>query len=222
MHEYKLCDAFDRWYKKENTLNACDVESQLITPIIEYFKPHSTLCLGNAPWKNLPPNTLRVSTPECFSQGAHCVIDYKKMPFQDECFDLVICPHWQEVVSHTTCLWSEIARVLMPEGLAVVYSINPHGFPVLLQTLVSGDRRSWQKRSYSPVQIAHEAEVWQLEQAYHLYGRCDSAHNDRQKKQVQHHSKFVGALHQVVLKKSVLATTMLGVDLSQWSLSMST
>lgn len=221
MHEYKLCGAFNRWYNKEDTLNACAVEAELISPIIEHFKPSNTLCLGNVPWKNLPVNTLRTSTPECYSQNVDTLIDYRKMPFQDECFDLVICPHWHEAVSHTTCLLSEIARVLMPEGLAVMYSINAHGMPVLFQSLLNSDIRSWQRRVYSPAQLTHEAELWQLEQAYHLYGGRQSSHSNHQI-QVQHQSRLFGTLHQVVLKKAVLATTMLGVDLSQWALNMST
>ena len=146
------------------------------------------------------------------------------MPFQDEFFDLVICPHWHESVTNTACLWSEISRVLVPEGLAVVYSINPSKISHLISKIWKKNMYAWQKRVYTPKQLTNDVEIWQLEQAYHIYANSHTMMGsiNYNKDRMKHATMFNSLLHQVVLKKSVLATTMLDVDLPEWAMSLST
>ncbi len=215
-------EAFDTWYQADKVYACHKLESKLIIPIIEHFKPYSVLQLGNIMLGNLPKKAVIAGTKATEKHGPNCIIDYKKLPFQSEYFDVVICPHWHEIIASPTCLFSEISRILVPEGLLVLYSMNPIGIWSIADNLVTNDAVKWIKRRYTPEKLVAQAQVWQLEQAYHIYAGSrvfEPNSTDEHEKRVKHNNALLGVIHQTVLRKSILGATLIGEDLQSMAIS---
>lgn len=64
-----------------------------------------------------------LTTQDC----ATVQLNFEALPFREDVFDLVVCVHALEFSQNPTQFFSEIFRVLAPEGRLVVLSINPWG-----------------------------------------------------------------------------------------------
>lgn len=54
-------------------------------------------------------------------------LNFEALPFREDVFDLVVCVHALEFSHNPTQFFSEVFRVLAPEGRLVVLSLNPWG-----------------------------------------------------------------------------------------------
>lgn len=54
-------------------------------------------------------------------------LNFEALPFREDVFDLVVCVHALEFSQNPTQFFSEVFRVLAPEGRLVVLSLNPWG-----------------------------------------------------------------------------------------------
>lgn len=54
-------------------------------------------------------------------------LNFEALPFREDVFDLVVCVHALEFSYNPTQFFSEVFRVLAPEGRLVVLSLNPWG-----------------------------------------------------------------------------------------------
>ena len=67
------------------------------------------------------------------------------LPFQSNCFDMIIVPHLLEFDASRFQTVREIERVLKPEGILIIINFNPWSFSVLYQFLLDKRRlaNSW-------------------------------------------------------------------------------
>ncbi len=217
MSTEKPTSAFDAWYQHD-TVYACHrLEGKLIMPIVKHYKPHSVIQLGNIALDNLPDNTIYAGDALPKNNLAQVSIDYQKLPFRAESFDLIICPHWHEIVASPTCLFAELSRVLVPEGLLVLYSMNPLGVWSIADNMVASDAAAWVNNSYTPEKLSTQTQSWQLEQAYHIYAGSKVAGREHDTQRVQASNVLLGVIHQTVLKKSVLNPALIGAEFEQWA-----
>lgn len=93
----------------------------------------SALQLG-APYGSLlrnAPHESRIlgvrAHPETASNCAKVCLAYENLPFREAEFDLIVCVHALEWTENPAQFFSEVFRVLAPEGRLVVLSINPWG-----------------------------------------------------------------------------------------------
>lgn len=66
---------------------------------------------------------LHVAAPRCLAGDVNC--DPAALPFDDDSFRLVLVQHATEVVADGEALLAEAARVLAPEGIALVLGFHP-------------------------------------------------------------------------------------------------
>lgn len=59
-------------------------------------------------------------------ENAHRVqLSFEQLPFESECFDLVVLPHTLETAEDPRALLSEVCRVLIPNGRLLITGFNP-------------------------------------------------------------------------------------------------
>ncbi len=217
MSQANSMNIFDTWYQNDQVYACSQLESKLIIPIVKYYKPHAVLQLGNQALDNLPKGTIYAGDITTKSSTDRIAVDYQKMPFRAESFDLIICPHWHEVVASPTCLFAELSRVLVPEGLLVTYSMNPLGVWSIADNMIATDAAAWVNNSYTPEKLTSQTRSWQLEQAYHIYAGSKIQGRDEEAEHVQPSNILMGVIHQTVLKKSVLNPALIGAEFEQWA-----
>ncbi|MFI3217374.1 MAG: methyltransferase domain-containing protein [Methylococcales bacterium] len=62
------------------------------------------------------------------------------LPFQSNCFDMIIVPHLLEFDASRFQTIREIERILKPEGILIIINFNPWSFSVLYQFLLDKRR----------------------------------------------------------------------------------
>jgi ubiquinone/menaquinone biosynthesis C-methylase UbiE len=95
---------------------------------------------------------------------------YQLLPFADESFDLLVCPHIQELVPCEARFFAELSRVMMSEGLLVLYGVNPMGVLQLSNWGGLGNTFAWQRRVYYRKILGKMLESYGFEYVYHGYG----------------------------------------------------
>jgi len=77
----------------------------------------------------LPPHLLSgivelTVDPEGMAEGAlRC--DCGQLPFASECFKLIVAQHVLDRVEHADLMAEQLARLLAPEGIALIFGFNP-------------------------------------------------------------------------------------------------
>ena len=209
---------FYHWYTQGDGKRVFEQETLLIKPLIKHFKPYRTLFIGDVVFEGLPESTVVVGVSDKYLAKNKVVVNPTQLPFQKAYFDLIICPHWHEVSESPLALFSELSRVLIPQGLLVCYSMNPHGLYRLEKQLSRADTLNWQQQQYTPNQIEAIAQRWDLERAYHFYA---VHYQPWQSKYYEfpgiRSTQLVGMIHETVLKKSLPGTMTANVSQAQWA-----
>ena len=132
MQDFSGLDSFsqyDVWAECSQHQQLFTLESEGVRTVFDHFKPYKSLVLGS----DVPvvascnPFVIRLSHNVRRGLPANVEANYGYLPFGDDTFDLIVCPHIHEMVACEDRFFSELSRVVMPEGLVVLYGFNPAG-----------------------------------------------------------------------------------------------
>lgn len=165
----------NEWYGSKEAGAINSLESIMLDPILDHFRPYNTLQLGGKTLLNakIDGNYLLANCilgNETKDDDA-LVIDYDRMPFISNYFDLVVCAHLHESIVRPEALFAEAARVLSPEGLMVLFTINPHGL-IGLKKFLAGSHNidlNWRINKFTQKVLVNKMSCLKLEYVYHDY-----------------------------------------------------
>ena len=163
---------FDAWADKTPNKQLFDLEAEGLRTVLEHFKPYQTLVLGSdvAVVSADESSAIRLTHNAQRGVAAHVEASYHLFPFADESFDVVVCPHIHEFVLSEDRFFAELSRVMMSEGLLVLYGINPMGLLQLSNWGGLGGKFSWLRRVYYREKLIEVLTAYGFEYVYHGYG----------------------------------------------------
>jgi SAM-dependent methyltransferase len=81
------------------------------------------------------------------SFGVQITCSFFKLPFRDDSFDCVICPHIQEMEGQQEVLLQEMRRILRPNGYIICFGLKPFSVWQLQQWYRRGRYFGWLQHS---------------------------------------------------------------------------
>lgn len=199
---------FDDWANKTPNKQLFDLESEGLRTVLDHFRPYQTLALGSDVEivSACELSTVRLTHNANRGLPADVEASYQLLPFTDETFDLVVCPHIQELVPCEARFFAEISRVMMSEGLLVLYGVNPMGILQWSNLGGLGSKFSWLRRFYHRKSLVDVLESFGFEYVYHSYGVHQLSLG--QEKDVMRLSRWLpscGGMYKLVLRRRRVA-----------------
>ncbi|HJN37261.1 MAG TPA: methyltransferase domain-containing protein [Gammaproteobacteria bacterium] len=128
--QIRLTD-MEKWFHEGQGQCLHNEESQWVDAYLKRKRPQICLQVGGAPFdcnKHVKyTHMLHLDRRmEFFCLLGHSVCaDFFELPFADESFNVILCPHVHEILENSERFFDEIIRVLKPGGSLVVMGINP-------------------------------------------------------------------------------------------------
>ncbi len=163
---------FDAWATMTPNKQLFDLEAEGLRTVLDHFKPYQTLVLGSDVEVVPAREAMMVRLTHNAERGLPADVEasYHLLPFADESFDLVVCPHIQELVSCEARFFSELSRVMMSEGLLVLYGVNPMGVLQWSNWGGLGNKYAWLRRTYYRKGLSAVVGAYGFDYVYHGYG----------------------------------------------------
>ena len=203
---------FDQWSIGPYGRVFASCEYDWLMPTLDHFRPYQTLLLGPVCSANAYGTGLVVHA----SHGVvgirkpDVLIDYEHLPFDDHTFDLVVCPHVHESVADLDVFFTQVSRVLAPEGLLVVFSINPFGLLRLGDIARMESSFVWMHQSFHQSVLVNYLACHALEFAISDYGMHQLHPSGRHLPKLPLWLPSLGGVYKLVLRKRHYHAVMVG------------
>lgn len=210
-HELDGYKRFDAWAAMTPNKQLFDLEAEGLRTVLDHFKPYQTLVLGSDVAVVAAREAMMVRLTHNAGRGLPADVEasYHLLPFADESFDLIVCPHIQELVPCEARFFAELSRVMMSEGLLVLYGVNPMGVLQWSNWAGMGNKYAWLRRTYYRKALSEALGAYGFDYVYHGYGVHQLSLG--QEKDVMHLSRWLpscGGVYKLVLRRRRVTPTV--------------